>query len=287
MTKISNPSQNVFQRNQAALGRTADQLKSDARELVRDSAGSVLRAGDNANEATAHLAGAAANAVYATGAVLSGTADALEAAGRGGAAGAYASVGAMGWALEGVASAGRFVAANVARGFAGLANAFSGVLKDGQTTTVRELAGDPNAVRFSEKMFGKSAAQLNKAGDAMNASWNSYVNAVSHAAGSAANVVMAAGHTAAVAGNLVIAAGELGAAGVVKLAELGTRAAKVAVEYAEKGVVGARDASILAARISASTANAMAVAGQGNYEVDVSKQIAAFEAELKLLQQAS
>lgn len=286
MTKISNPSQNVFQRNQAALERTADQLKNDARDLVKDAGGSVGRAGEHVDEAAAHLAGAAANAVYATGAVLQGTVDALEAAGRTGAAGAFAGAGALGWAVEGVASAGRFVAKNISRAFASLANVFTGILKDGKTTTVRELAGDPNAVRFSDKMFGKAADQLNKAGDAMNASWNSYVNAVSHAAGSAANVAMAAGHTAAVAGNLALAAGELGAAGVVKLAEVGTRAAAVAVEYAEKGMAGARDASILAAKISAATANALAVAGQGEVKVDVEGQIKAFEAELRQLQAA-
>jgi hypothetical protein len=95
---------------------------------------------------------------------------------------------------------------------------------------------------------------------------------------------MAAGHTAAVAGNLALAAGELGAAGVVKLAELGTRAAAVAVEYAEKGMEGARDMTILAAKISAATANGLAIAGQGDIKVDVGAQLADFQAQMDQLQ---
>ncbi len=288
MTNISNrPNPNVFDATRTNLDKAADQLKDDAKGLVQDAGNRVDAAGDHATEAASHLAGAAANAVYATGAVLEGTADAFDAMGHTAKAGALASAGALGWAAEGVSMAGRFVAKNVSRGFAAIANLFTGVLKDGKSVTVREMAGDPNAVRFSDEMFGKSAKELNRAGESMNAAWNSYVDAVGHAAGSATNVAMAAGHTAAVAGNLATAAAEVGAAGVVKLAELGTRAASVAVEYAEKGVEGARDATILAAKISAATANALAVAGQGDVKVDVNKQIEEFQAQLAQLQPAS
>lgn len=286
MPKITGNPQNVFQRDAANLRHAADDLKSGARDLVKDAKKDVAEAGDHANKAVGNLAGAAANAVYATGALLEGTADVFGAAGHAGAAGAYAAVGSMGWVAEGISSAGRFVAKNLAHAFASMANLMTNVLKDGKFTTVRELAGDPNAVRFSDKMFGKAAAELNKSADLMNAAWNSYVESIDHMAGAGANLVYAAGHTAAVAGHLSKAAVELGAAGVKDLAELGLRAAAVAVEYAEKGVIGARDATILAAKISAATANALAIAGQGEVKVDVAKQIKGFQQELAALQAA-
>ncbi|MBN2358331.1 MAG: hypothetical protein JXR83_02700 [Deltaproteobacteria bacterium] len=286
MTKITGTPQNVFQKDAAALRKAADDLQGGARELVKDAKQDVAAAGAHADEAAKHLAGAAANAVYATGALLEGTADVLGAAGHAGAAGAYAAVGTAGWIAEGISSAGRFVAKNLARGFAAIANAMTNVLKDGKFTTVRELAGDPNAVRFSDEMFGKAAGQLNKSADLMNAAWNSYVECIDHMAGAGANVAYAAGHTAAVIGHLGKAAAEIGASGVVELAALGAEAAAVAVEYAEKGFAGARDAAILAAKISAATANALAIAGQGEVKVDVADKIKGFQQELKALQAA-
>lgn len=286
MPKITGTPQNVFQKDAANLRNAADDLQSGARDLVKDAKKDASAAGAHADEAAKHLAGAAANAVYATGAVLEGTADVFGAAGHAGAAGGYAAVGTLGWVAEGVSSAGRFVAKNLARGFAAMANLMTNVLNDGKFTTVRELAGDPNAVRFSDKMFGKAAGELNKSADMMNAAWNSYVEAVGQMAGAGANVAYAAGHTAAVAGHLTKAAAELGASGVVEMAALGAQAAAVAVEYAEKGFAGARDAAILAAKINAATANALAVAGQGEVKVDVAGKIKGFQQELSALQGA-
>jgi hypothetical protein len=275
---------NVFDKSRANLDDAANTLKEGAKEMIKDAGKDVRDAGHHAGEAVGHLAGAAANAVFATGALLEGSADAIEAAGHGAAAIGLAGAGAAGWTLEGMASGLRFAAKNVARAMASFANLLTnGLLKDGKTTTVKELAGDPNGVRFSEEMFGKAAEQLNKSAAHMNAAWNSYVECVDHLAGAAGNVAFAAGHTLAVAGNLLEAAGEVGAAGAMKLAELGVRTASLAVEYAEKGVEGARDAAILAAKISAATANALALPDQGKVTVNVEAQIKEFESQIAAL----
>lgn len=278
---------NVFDQRAKQLREAADDLQGSASKMLEKAKADVHAAGDHGAEAIGHLAGAGANAVMATGAVIEGTVDVMAAGGHAIGAGGYAVAGAGGWAAEGVASAGRFVSKNLARAFAALANMMTNVLKDGKTCTVKELAGDPNAVRFSEEMFGKAAEQLNKSADHMAMAWNSYVEAVDHLAGAGANVVYAAAHTAAVAGHLAKAVGEVGLAGLDDLAAVGLRAAAVAVEFAEKGMEGARDAAILSAKISAATANALAIAGQGKVEVKVGDKIAAFEKELEALQAAS
>lgn len=292
MTTIKRPTidPNVFDRTRQNLEKAADSLQEGAKTELANASANVDAAGDHASMATGHVLAAGIRATMATGAVLEGTLNALDAAGHTAKATGYGAVGVAGWAVEGVASAGRFVAKNVARGFAALANAFTDVLKDGKTVTVRELAGDPNAVRFSDKMFGKAAGELGRAGDSMNAAWASYINAVDNAMASGIHGVMAAGHTVAVAGHLAGAAKDLGDAGALKMAELGTRAAGHAVQLAEDATVEARDAAILAARISAATANRLAVAGQGEVTVEVNKsfdaQLADFEKQLAALQAA-
>lgn len=292
MTSIKRPGvdPNVFDRTRTNLENAADGLKQSAKTELENAKGNVQDAGDHGAMATGHLIAAGVRATMATGDVLEGTLNALDAAGHTAKATGYGAAGVAGWALEGVASAGRFVAKNVSRGFASLANLFTGVLKDGKTVTVRELAGDPNAVRFSDKMFGKAAGELNQAGEKMNAAWASYINAVDNAFMVGTHAVMAAGHTAAVAGNLLGAAKDLGDAGALKLAELGTRVAGHAVQLAEDATVEARDASILAARISAAVANRLAVAGQGEVKVEVNKefekQLADFEQQFAQLQGA-
>jgi hypothetical protein len=278
---------NVFDREAANLRKAAKELQSDANTMVKEAAKDVNAAGGHANAAGAHLAGAAANALFATGALVKGSLDVMEAGGHAGAAAGYAVAGAAGWSLEGIASTIRFAFKNVARGFAEMANHLTNLLKDGKFTTVRELEGDPKAVRFSEKMFGKSAAELNKSAQFMNSAWNSYVQSVTHLAGAGANVTLAAAHTVAVAGHMAKAAAEVGVAGVAQLAKMGVQAAELAVRMAEKGVEGARDACILAAKISAATANSVAIAGQGQVKVDVSEEIASFQAQLKALQAAA
>lgn len=292
MTSVKGPGggPNVFDRQRANLENAAEELKKGAKEQLEEAGRHVDAAGDHASMATGHVVAAGVRALAATGAVLEGTVDVLEAGGHAAAAAGYATVGAGGWVIEGIASAARFVAKNVARGFAALANAFTSILRDGKTVTVRELAGDPNAVRFSEEMFGKAAGELNKAGAAMNAAWNSYIEAVDNAFLAGTHVALAAGHTAAVAGNLLAAAKDLGDAGALKLAELGTRVAAKAVQLAEDATEEARDFAILSAKISAAVANRLAIAGQGEIKVEVDqafqKQIEDFEKQFAQLQAA-
>lgn len=293
MTTIKRPSadMNVFDRTRTQLENAADGLKEAAKQELQNAQGNVQDAGDHASAAVGHVIASGVRATMATGDVLKGTLDALDAAGHTAKAGGYGAVGVAGWMAEGVASAGRFVAKNVARGFAALANALTDVLKDGKSVTVRELAGDKNAVRFSEKMFGKAAGELNKAGDAMNAAWSSYVSAIDNAAMSGVHVGMAAGHTVGVAGNLVLAAKDLGDAGALKMAELGARVAGHGVQLAENATTEARDAAVLAARISAAAANRLAVAGQGKVTVEsdqaFQKQLSAFEQQFSQMQSQS
>jgi hypothetical protein len=287
MTKIGNRDPNVFAKNREALNNASDSLQQGAKEALKGATADLKSADAHTQMAIGHVVAAGVRAVESTGHVLKGTADAFEAAGHAAAAGGFAGLGALGWAAEGVSMAGRFVAKNVARGFAGLANVFTSVLKDGKTTTVRELAGDPNAVRFSDQMFGKASDQLNKSAAAMNAAWGSYVNAVDSAMMSGVHAAMATGHVVAVAGNLATAAGKVGAAGVLELADLGVQVAKYANNAAEAATVEARDAAILAAKISASVANKLAVAGQGEVKVDVSDELKAFQKEFAQLQAAN
>lgn len=293
MTSIKRPPSdpNVFDRTRQNLENTADGLRENAKTFLNDAKDCLNDAGDGVNAAGAAAGLAATKALNATADVVVGVKDTMVAAGHTTAAGGYGVLGAAGWAVESVASTGRFAAKNVARGFAALANAFTGVLKDGKTVTVRELAGDPNAVRFSQKMFGNASDQLSKAGDSMNAAWRSYGEAIDNMAGAGGQTLAAAKHTAGVAGNLLAAVGAVEFAGAAKLAELGTRVAAGGVQMAENGVEAARDTAVLSARISAAVGNTLAVAGQGEITVDQRKelemQIASFEKEFAQLQQTA
>lgn len=288
MAKITGgaPSANVFAQNREALKNAGEKLSNAASNAIDEAGKDLKDAGVHGDMAAAHLIAAGARAIMATGSVIEGTADAFDAAGHAALAGGAASLGAMGWAAEGVSMAGRFVAKNLSRAFAALANMFTdGLLKDGKTVTVRQLAGDPNAVRFSDEMFGKAAEQLNMSADSMRAAWGSYVEALDSAMMGGLHVGFAAGHTVAVATNLAEAAVEVGAAGVLKLAEVGVKVAEVANDMAEKATVEARDVTILAAQISAEVANLLAVAGQGKVDVTVVDQkIAEFENKLAQIQ---
>lgn len=277
------PPQTNFDKISQDMDKTADKLKDAAKDQMREAGRSVGRAGEHAVDAGAHLAGAAANAIFATAKTAEGVARTAQAAGHAAAAGALGATGAVGWTVETVAEGGRFVAKNTAKGFAAIANGLTRILGDGKTTTVRELEGDPTAVRFSEKMFGHAADQLQKSGDAMNLAWNAYVNAVGHVAGAGVNLVMAAGHTAAVAGNLALAAAQTGAAGTIKLAEFGVRVGSLGVQAAEQGVKGARELAILSAKFSAGVANVLAQPDQGRVEVQVQTVLKQYEDELKAL----
>lgn len=282
MTKVSKPTPELFPRTNYLFERMAHHTGQWATEIADKGDDSVREAAAHEAKATARLGSAAANAALSTTEAVAGTVDALDSLGHLAAATALAGAGTLGWVVDGIASAGLFIAKNLARGFAGLADLFTGKLKDSKTTTAREIAADPDAARFCEKMFGKAAEQLQKSGDAMSASWNSYVNAASLAASSVGNAAMVARHGAAVIGNVIESGLNYYTAGFMKLTELGARVAGFAVKSAEKGLVGARDAAVLMARIVA----AAATAGKDG-TVDVEDQVKAFEDELKQLEAAA
>lgn len=262
------------------LDKTADSLKESAKEQIQDAGKAVDKAGAHAVDAFANVAGAGANAVFATAKMVEGLADTAAAAGHTAAAGGFVAAGVAGWATEGVREGGRYAAKGAARGFAGIANAMTRVLGDGKMTTVRELQGDPNAVRFSEKMFGKAGQQLQLAGDTMNMAWSAYTESITNLAGAAVNIGFAAAHVAGVAGNLAKAAALTTSAGATKMAEFGVRLSSVAVQAAEQGVVGARELAILGAKFSAATANVLANPDQGQVQVVVANNLKAYQNEL-------
>jgi hypothetical protein len=289
MSTIGPKDPNAYNRGRAnvdaATGKAAGELRDaakdlheGAKELIDSAAKDLSKAGDNASLAVGHTLAAGANAITATANVIVGTADVIEAGGRTGAAAGLAVAGSAGWVVEGLAGAGRFVAKNVSEAFTALANLLSGPLGDGKTWTVNELKGDVNAVRFSEKMFGKAANQLNKAGDAMNMAWASYANAVHDLAMGGAHALVAVGYTAAVGVNLTTAAGKTALAATGVVGEGLLRASAVGVEIAgaaAKGVItlteeankDLRDLAVLTAKLSASVANKLAMPDQGKIVV--------------------
>ena len=241
------------------LRDAAKDLHDGAGKLIDSAANDIAKAGGNASSAVGHTLAAGANAILATANGIGGTADVVEAGGR-------------------TAAAGRFVAKNVSEAFTALANALSGPLGDGKTWTVRELQGDVNAVRFSDKMFGQAAGQLNKAGDAMNMAWSSYATSVNQLALTGAHAAVAVGYTAAVGVNLTTAAGKtaLAATGVVGEGlmrasavgvEIGGAVAKGAITLTEEANKDLRDLAVLTAKLSASVANKLALPDQGKIVV--------------------
>lgn len=273
--------QNVDQATTKTAGELRDAAKDlhdGAGKLIDSAANDIAKAGGNASSAVGHTLAAGANAILATANVIGGTADVVEAGGRTAAAGGLAVAGSAGFVVEGLAAAGRFVAKNVSEAFAALATALSGPLGDGKTWTVRELQGDVNAVRFSDKMFGKAAGQLNKAGDAMNMAWSSYATSVQQLAMTGAHAAVAVGYAGAVGVNLTTAAGKtaLAATGVVGEGlmrasavgvEIGGAVAKGAITLTEDANRDLRDLAVLTAKLSASVANKLALPDQGKIVV--------------------
>ncbi|MFC1611036.1 hypothetical protein ACFL6C_08760 [Myxococcota bacterium] len=277
------PSTSCFDRSSASLERAGDRIDKEGDAAFRRAGLHAEDTMDHATYAVGHLLGAGANATATLGNVLKGTAYTARAGGHLMAAGGLSVAGVGAAALESLTSAGRWVAKNVARGFAKMANLMTRLLGDGQTTTVRQLEGDANAERVSDRLFSAAGNQVFQASVAMRTAWNAYVEAVGHAVGAGANLVCVAGHTAGVAGHVAAAALEAGTAGVLELAELGTRVAAIGVQYAEAGVQGAREAMIVSARIAAATANLLAQPDQGKVEVSARKQLASFAAEMRRL----
>lgn len=269
-----------FDRLAERLDEQADGVADAAKKKLDDAGRSVAAAGSTRQDAFEDLSRAGANALLATGALADGARHTGNAVGHALQGAGYGAVGALGWVGEGALSGARFVAKNVARGFAAIANLLAG--KSGPKLTVVELQGDKNAVRFSEKMFGKAGSEFKKSAAASKEAWASYTEAVTCAARSGKDVAQAAGHVAGVAGHLVVAAAQVGEAGVTKLAELGVRTAAAAVDAAGQGLEGARELAILSAKFSAAVAEVVGNADQGKLKVDVmvDQKLAAYRAEL-------
>jgi len=265
------------------MNKTADNLKESARQQLIEAGKAAQAAGVDAADVIINLAGAGANAVFATSKFVEGIGDTAAAGAHVAAAGGYLTAGVGGWAVEGMRSGGREVAKGAARGFGAIANSMTRIIGDGKNVTVRELQGDPTAQRFSERMFGKAAGQLQLSSDSMNAAWNAYGEALWHLSGVGGNLVLAAGNAAGVAGNLAKAAALTTSAGATKMAEYGVRVGAVAVQAAEAGVVGARDLMILSAKFSAATANVLANPDQGKVQVLVDNQLKQYQNELAAL----
>jgi hypothetical protein len=285
MPSVSNV--NVYQRAAAALADTANSLNRATKDALKESKGAVKDAGFHATESLSHAAGSVSNVVMAGAHAIDGTISVAEAGGRAAAATAIGAVGTAGWVAEEGLSGVRFAFANLAKFFSALYNGLGAHLgKTDRASLETEILGDPTAQRFSERMFEQAGNQLRLSGAAAEYAWDSYAEALGHAAGSVVNAGYAAIHAGATLGNLGAAALYAGEAGAAKVAELGVRAARVGVIYAEKGVEAARDATLLAAEASATVANALARPDQAQYKISL-KDIKALEAQVIKLEQAA
>ncbi len=258
-----------FDRASKSLGKYASELRQEAGR-----AGKRVRlhgedALEHGSDAVAHVLGASINAVDSLGFAMVGTGQVVKAGAHAVAAGGIGVAGGLVTGAEWFTSAGRWVAKNCARGFAAIANACSRVLGNRDTVTVRELEGDPGALRLSDKLFNAAKNQAEQVPESLKAAWNAYVQSVTHALGAGTNIVFVAGHTAAMAGHLAAAAAEAGLVGVYKLAQYGTVVAAMSMQAAEAGVEGARALAILSAEISAAAADLLAQPDQGEVDIDI------------------
>ena len=269
---------NPFEQQAEALDAAGEQQRAKAKQDLKE-------AGGHAGSAVAHVAGAAVNVVVAGAKVVQGTARAAKSAGHLAAAGGLPAAAAAAWAAETALSSARFVAASAAKGFAALANGLGRAACEGKTVTVREVQSDTKGTKLSARLLSAASAQVEKSGEALRGAGDSYAGAVAHLAGSAVNVGYAAGHTLAVAGNLVQAAVRSGSAARLEQAEHDARLAAAAVEAARQGVEGAAELAVLAARFSAGTANVLAQRGEPQLQVEVRRQRAACDAEVRRLAQ--
>lgn len=272
--------------------RIADNLNADAGKLSRDvekqldlAEKNLGKAGQAGRDAFVAVAQAGAEIALGTGAAVEGGGHALDAVGHALQGVGYGAAGVGGWALEGAAEGVRFVAKNLAKGFAGIANFLAG--KDGPKVTVVEVEGDATGQRISEKMFDKAKGKFRAAGDDLGRAWNAWAESVGHAAAAGGNLALAAGHVAGVAANLAEAGAHYGVAAVDTVASAGVELAAVAVRAAGEGVEGARDLAILSAKFSAATANVMANPGDGKVEVQVRHQLEGYGKELHRLAKQS
>jgi len=268
--------------------RAADSLQADSGRLL-DKADAQLekavaaleKAGVARKDAFDALKAAGSQLALAGDQAADGGSHAIDALGHALAGLGYTAAGVGGWALEGVAEGVRFVAKNLAKGFAHIANFLAG--KDGPKVTVVEVEGDPEFKRLSERMFDKASGRFRHAGDDLKLAWNAWAEAVGHAAASGRSIADAASHVAGAAAGLIEAARLYGLAALDTLAAAGAELAAAAVRAAGAGVEGARDLAILSAKFSAKVANLMANPGDGTLEVAVQQQLGSYARELKAL----
>lgn len=276
---------NVYQRAAASLEQTANKLNDVTKDSLKAAKADLNKAGHHIGEAGGHAAGAGANAVLSGLWAVDGTISVAEAGVRAGAGVMTGAVGAAGWAAEGGIAGARFGFLNLSKFFSGIANLLGAHLgKSERVSLETEILGDPTAKRFSERMFEKAGDQFKLSAEAMDWAWDSYAEAVGHAAGTITNCGYAAMHVGATAVHLAAAGIEASAPIIVKTAELAVRAARVGIIYAEKGVEGARDAAIFAAELSAKAANGLARGDQDKVGITI-RDLEAFEAKVVQLEQ--
>ncbi|MDP2339402.1 MAG: hypothetical protein Q8O67_00480 [Deltaproteobacteria bacterium] len=298
MTKIPPRDGNMYDAARKTIDnlqdKRVDKLRTTAKNLGEAAVEDLKGAGDHAVAGLEHGAAAidkaamaGVQALSATVNVAAGVADTLEAGVHLGKAAGFSLAGSAGFVVEGMAAGGRFVAKNVSEAFAALATFFSKAL-DGNTYTVRELKGDVDAIRFSKKMFGEAAKELNLSADSMNLAWASYVAAVGDLADGGKDAVKALGHTTAMLGHFAasgalqgLAAAEGLGAAIYEARAAGAwiigEVAMGAITLTETANRDLRDLAVIGAKLSAMAANKLALPDQGKVVVT--------EGEQKLLKQ--
>jgi len=217
----------------------------------------LQQAGDHLVKSGQNIADAAINAAQAVGQAGVGVAAGVVTTAHVGVAAGAATVGVAVKGVEVMAQAGSWVASNIAKGFAAIANRGGEIAAEEQTVTTQEITTDPQAKSLSEKIFAFAGDQMNKAGETAKIGVEAYGKAIDHTIASAEGLVKGALHAAGFAGNMLSAAVIGSAAAVVRLAEFDKAITSGALLAAQAGVEGARELAILGAKGAAQTANAL------------------------------
>ena len=286
MTKVTNdrPAQAItnFDKASQDLLQTSDNLSQSANRAFSQAGDKVVKAGDDAKNAAAHLLGAGVNAGMATGYAIKGTVwDAgVKGVGHGTAGVATGAAGGLAVAGEETLGWGAWAWQTAGKAFIGVSNWLNGVVGNGRSATVTEIEGKGEN-RLSQRLFGVAGEQFQMSADGFKAAWNSYGQAVGHALGAGVNVVYVAGYVGLTAVDLAKAAARTGEGVLITAGQGLTVVAAAGVQAAEKGMEGAAGLTALAAEMSVGLGNLMATPKDGDkLKIEYQQQKQVYDAKL-------
>lgn len=267
------------------LIKKGEDLQGQAEVALQKATDELKSSGDRAGEAGMNLVEAVGNAGLAGAFSLKAGAEGVVATGHGVAgAGVVAAGVVVGAGEESLSFTSRALNA-CAKAFIAISNTLSRFIGDGNTATVKEIEGQGKG-RLSEKLFGVAGQQFQMSAEGYKAAWGSFEQSVMHALDAGVNVTFAAGYTALAAADLVQAAGRTGQAGVLASGDLLLCTAALGVQAAENGVQGARDLTILGAKLTAAMGRlAASPADADTVQIEVKQAQEAYDAKFRELMQ--